>query len=69
MSYMDNAQSSLMIQQLRAIKDSNDNIVRKSDVLGLLNAIKQITFSFESQIFEPHAIHDTMKQFYTYHQG
>ena len=61
--------SEIMIQKLTAMEDFETEIVAKSDALGLLKSIKQIAFNFESQKFEPHTIHDAMKQFYAHKQG
>ena len=61
--------SEIMIQKLMAMDDFETEIVAKSDALGLLKSIKQIAFNFESQKFEPHTIHDAMKQFYSHKQG
>ena len=61
--------SDIMLQKLKAMENFEEDIIGKSDALGLLKAIKQITFNFESQKFEPHAISDAMKQFYAFKQG
>jgi hypothetical protein len=52
-----------MIQKLPAIDDFKEQIVQNSDVLGLLIAIKSISFNHQSLKFPPHAIHDALKQF------
>ena len=61
--------SDIMISKLMAVEDFETDVIDTSDALGLLRAIKQIAFNFESQKFEPHAIHDAIKQFYTFRQG
>ena len=61
--------SDIMLQKLKAMENFEEDIIGKSDALGLLKAIKQITFNFESQKFEPHTISDAMKQFYAFKQG
>jgi hypothetical protein len=58
--------SDIMIQKLTAMNGFKDNILLKSDALGLLRSIRQIAYSFESQRLEPHAVHDAIKQFYVY---
>jgi hypothetical protein len=61
--------SDIMIQKLTAMGGFETDIVAKSDALELLKAIRQITFNFESQKFEAHAIHAMMCQFYNQKQS
>jgi hypothetical protein len=60
--------SKIMVQKLMAMEDFEKEIIGKSDGLGLLKAIRQIAFNFESQKFKPHAIQDAIKQFYAFCQ-
>jgi hypothetical protein len=48
--------SPAMIQRLHAIDGFEEDIIFKSDALGLLTAIKGICFNFQSLKFVPHAI-------------
>jgi hypothetical protein len=61
--------SDIMIQKLTAMNRFEEDILLKSDVLGLLQAIRQIAYNFELQQFKLHTIHDAIKQFYVYQQG
>jgi hypothetical protein len=61
--------SDIMIQKLTAMNGFEDDILLKSDALGLLRSIRQIAYNFKSQRFEPHAVHNAIKQFYVYQQG
>jgi cysteine synthase len=58
-----------LVQKLTATDGFEVDIVGKLDALELLKAIRQISFNFESQKFEAHAIHAAMYQFYNKKQG
>ncbi len=51
---------------LRAKLESitNQSTVAATDVIGLLRNIKSATFSFQSQKYEPHALHEAKRRFY-----
>jgi hypothetical protein len=61
--------SDIMIQKLTAMNGFEDGILLKSDALGLLRSIRQIAYNCKSQHFEPHTVHNAIKQFYVYQQG
>ena len=60
--------SESMINKLEST-DTFDAISSTSDSIGLLKAIKSMSFNQESQKFSPHALHDAMTLFYTCRQG
>ncbi len=60
--------SDIMRQKLEALDDF-ETISATGDGIGLLKAIKSLTFNFQSQKFLPHSIHETKRRFYMFSQG
>jgi len=60
--------SDAMRTKLEAIPN-HASIAAARDVIGLLRNIKTATFSFQSQKYEPHALHEAKRRFYLMSQG
>jgi hypothetical protein len=58
----------IMRQKLEAFKGFDD-ISSAGDGIRLLEAIKTLTYNYQSQKYLPHAIHETKRRFYTFGQG
>lgn len=60
--------SDIMRQKIEALDDF-EVMKATGDGIGLLRAIKTMSFSFQSQKYLPHALHDIKRRFYTCSQG